>query len=53
MREQLGYAEGDFPVTESVSARTVALPFYNRLTREQVGEVVSALRSAVDVLGAR
>jgi perosamine synthetase len=44
MREQFGFAEGDFPVTESVSGRTIALPFFNRLTREQIAEVGGALR---------
>ncbi len=47
LREQFGYAEGDFPVTESVAARTVALPFFNRLTREQVGRVAAGLREAL------
>lgn len=47
MREKFGYAEGDFPVTESVAARTLALPFYNRLTQEEIGLVVEALRGAL------
>ncbi len=47
LREQLSHAPGDFPVTESVSARTVALPFYNRLTREQVAEVSAALQEGL------
>jgi perosamine synthetase len=47
MREQFGFSEGDFPVTESVSARTIALPFFNRLTREQIAEVAGALREAL------
>lgn len=28
----LGFAEGDFPIAERMSARTIALPFYTRLT---------------------
>ena len=51
MREQFGYAEGDFPVTESVSGRTIALPFFNRLTRAQVAEAVAGLREALAVGG--
>jgi perosamine synthetase len=47
MREQFGFSEGDFPVTESVAARTIALPFFNRLTRAQIAEVVDALREAL------
>ena len=47
IREMFGYREGDFPVTESVSARTMALPFFNRLSRDQVEFVVSALRDCL------
>jgi perosamine synthetase len=47
LREQFGYVEGDFPITESVSARTIALPFYNRLRREHIAEVAAALREAL------
>ena len=31
-RESFGYREGQFPVAERVSGRTIALPFYTRLT---------------------
>jgi perosamine synthetase len=43
-RRTLGYREGDFPVTESVSRRTVALPFHNNLTEEEVAHVVGTLK---------
>ncbi len=43
-RERFGCKEGDFPVTESVAARTLALPFYNNLQESQVEQVVDALR---------
>jgi perosamine synthetase len=43
-KEMFDYKEGDFPVTEYVASRTVALPFYNNLKREQVEEVVDNLR---------
>ena len=46
-REVFGYREGDFPVTESVSSRTIALPFFTRLSREQVSSVAAALGDAV------
>jgi perosamine synthetase len=39
-----GYKLGDFPITEALSARTVALPFHNGLTESDVDYVVSALR---------
>jgi perosamine synthetase len=46
-RERLGYKPGDFPVTERISARTLALPFYNRLTPEHQDLVVACLKSAL------
>jgi perosamine synthetase len=38
---------GDLPVTESVAKRTLALPFHNRLSKDEVDEVVDALEDAV------
>ncbi len=35
-KEKFGYREGDFPVTESVAARTIALPFYTQMDSTQV-----------------
>jgi len=43
----LGYKPGDFPVCEKVSARTIALPFYNRLTEKDQDLVVATLKSAI------
>jgi perosamine synthetase len=43
--EQLGYKPGDFPVTEALSARTLALPFHNGLTEADVDCVAETLRS--------
>ena len=31
-QQRFGYKTGDYPVAESVSQRTIALPFFNRLT---------------------
>jgi perosamine synthetase len=36
-----------FALTESVARRTLALPFFNRITREQQEEVAAALRTAI------
>ena len=44
---ELGYKPGDFPVCEKVSARTIALPFYNRLTEKDQDLVVERLKSAI------
>ncbi len=42
------YHEGDFPITESVSRRTIALPFHNHLTEQDVALVCGALRAILD-----
>ncbi len=39
-REKFNYQQGDFPACESVSQRTIALPFFNRMDATQV-ELVS------------
>ncbi len=46
-RERFGYREGMFPVTESVAARTIALPFHNRLTDDEVDRVGTALEQSI------
>jgi perosamine synthetase len=43
----LGYREGDFPITEAISASTVALPFYTRMHRDEVARACDALRRAL------
>lgn len=42
-----GFKRGDFPVTERVADRTIALPFHNRLTRGEIENVVSHLKQAI------
>ncbi len=46
-RERFGYKPGDFPVCEAVSARTLALPFYNRLSEADQDRVVEELKTAL------
>jgi perosamine synthetase len=46
-------ARGDLPVTEQVSARTLALPFFNALTNAQVAEVCETLREAIAMVQQR
>jgi dTDP-4-amino-4,6-dideoxygalactose transaminase len=41
----MGYKEGDFPICEALSDRTVALPFHGRLTEAEVDTVCRMLRS--------
>lgn len=46
--ERYGYRRGDFPITESVSERTLALPFHNHLTQDEVAIVCGTLRGVLD-----
>lgn len=45
--ERFGYKPGDFPLTEAVSDRTLALPFHNNLDEATALAVVSHLKSAL------
>jgi len=40
-----GHKKGDFPITECIAERTIALPFYNNLNEEQIEYVVSNLKT--------
>lgn len=46
--ETLGTKKGDFPVTERIAARTIALPFFAGLTETQVRQVKKTLLQALD-----
>ncbi len=46
--EKFGHKQGDFPITESVSERTIALPFYNNLTKDQIAIVCRTLKEVMD-----
>jgi len=48
MAQQLRCKEGDFPVTEAVSKSTVALPFYNNMTQDEVSLVCNTLKEVLD-----
>ncbi len=48
MFRDAGYSMGDFPVTERVSASTLALPWGPGLTEEVVGRVAESLIAAVE-----
>ena len=50
LRERFGLREGQFPVTERVAERAIALPFHNRVTESDVAEVADALRAAIGAL---
>jgi len=42
-RERFGLRPGMFPIAESVSQRTIALPFYNDLSTREIDQVVQSL----------
>lgn len=46
-REMFGFRRGDFPVTEHVADRTIALPFFNSLGQGQIEVVTSSLSRAI------
>jgi len=48
--EALGVGPGDFPLTEQLAARTIALPFFARISDQQVARVKAAL---VEAIGSR
>jgi dTDP-4-amino-4,6-dideoxygalactose transaminase len=48
MVERFGYKSGDFPVTEYISARTLALPFFSRMTPAQVERVCQTLERVLE-----
>ncbi|MBX3047166.1 MAG: DegT/DnrJ/EryC1/StrS family aminotransferase [Anaerolineales bacterium] len=47
MRDRFGYQPGDFPVTEDLGARSLALPFSSVMTADQVSLVCEELQKAV------
>jgi len=49
-RKMFGYKREDFPVTEIVSERTIALPFYNNLKEEQIDYVCENLKKIIQSL---
>lgn len=52
MVEKFGYKEGDFPITDAICRSTMALPFHNNLTLDEVKIVCDELKACLDeVLG--
>ena len=47
MVERFGYQEGDFPVTEDLGQRGLALPFSGVMSEAQVDQVCQALRAVL------
>jgi perosamine synthetase len=51
MRQDYGFVEGQFPVAEAVSRRTLALPFYPQIEPADQERVVEVLAAAVAASG--
>ena len=47
-RERFGHREGEFPVCEDVSARSIALPFFPEMSDAQVERVAAELRAQLE-----
>ena len=50
-RKLFGYKKGDFPVAESVSDRTIALPFFSNLKEKDIDCVVQTLKKILYSFG--
>ena len=46
-REYVASAPPPLPVTRSIGARTLALPFFNRISKQQQQQVAASLREAI------
>jgi perosamine synthetase len=51
-RERFGYREGQFPICEDISARSIALPFFPEIEEGQVARVAEALAAVLGADGA-
>ena len=47
LRDAGGYTEGSYPIAEDASRRAIALPYFNDLTRDDVGKVADAMMEEV------
>jgi len=50
-RKDFGYREGDFPHAERAASSTLALPFFNNLTEQQMDYVIETLAGAIAAAG--
>ncbi len=48
MVEKFGFKDGDFPISDSVCKCTIALPFYNNLTKDDATLVCKTLKKCLD-----
>lgn len=50
MVEKFGYKEEDYSITADIGRRSIALPFYNNLTLQDIEYVAKVLREGIDLL---
>lgn len=48
MQEQFGYGAGAFPISEYISSRTLALPFFTRLGTKHINHVCQSLEKILE-----
>lgn len=48
-REQYGFKPGDFPHTELIAKRTISLPLYAKLTKEEIDYIIKIVTQAVTI----
>ena len=46
--EKFGYQKNDFPIAETVSEQVIALPFFNRITDSQIGQVCQTFEQLIE-----
>jgi perosamine synthetase len=46
-KKEFSYKEGDYPVAENISKKTLALPFFNNLTEKQIDFTVKNLKEVI------
>ena len=46
-KKRFGFKKGDFPISEEISERVLALPFYIGLTKKDIGLIVDALTESL------
>jgi perosamine synthetase len=48
--ERLGTKRGNFPITERIADRTLALPFFANISESQIGRVVDSIQTLLDTI---
>lgn len=44
---KMGFKPGQFPITEEISKRTIAIPFYNNLTEKDIKLIVNIIKKKI------